>query len=143
MDLDDLSLEEMNLILDLLGEMTTVGGEEDVEVHRTTVCLLCDAIVEAIYRAKEVIQISKLGEVKHTQLVSDNGDKLVNTHFEYTTHRTYCEGCPPRLERLTKGQLVTLTIRLSKLTMYEAQRRGVVDHAPASEVTRKEVKQDD
>ncbi len=139
MDLDGLSLEEMNLILDLLGEMTTVGDEQECEVHQTKVCLLCGDEVNTIFFAKEVTQVSKLGEVKHTTLVSENGDKPVHTHFEYTTHRAYCHVCAPRLKRLSKGQLVMLAIKLSKLTMYEAQRRGVVDHAPASEVIRKEV----
>ena len=139
MELDDLSLEEMNLILDLLGEMTRVGDEQECEVHQTKVCLLCGDVVERTFFAKEVTQVSKLGEVKHTTLVSDNGDKPAYTHFEYTTHRVYCYVCTPRLKRLTKGQLVMLLVKLSKLTMYEAQRRGVVDHAPASEVIRKEV----
>ena len=137
MDLDDLSLEEMNLILDLLGETTRVGDEQECEVHRTTVCLLCGDSVETTFFAKEVTQVSKLGEVKHTTLVSDNGDKPAYTHFEYITHRAYCYVCVPRLKRLTRGQLVTLVIKLSKLTMYEAQRRGVVDHSPIEEVIKR------
>ena len=137
MDLDDLSLEEMNLVLDLLDEMTRIGDEQEGEVHRTTVCLLCGDHVESTYFAKEVTQVSKLGEVKHTTLVSDNGDKPAYTHFEYTTHRAYCYVCTPRLKRLSKGQLVMLVIKLSKLTMYEAQRRGVVDHSPIEEVIKR------
>lgn len=135
--IDDLSLEEMQLILDLLGETTRVGDENECEVHQTKVCLLCGDTAERTFMAKEVIQVSKLGEVKHTQLVSDNGDKPAYVHFEYTTHSVHCQVCTPRLKRLTKGQLVMLLVKLSKLTMYEAQRRGVVDHSPIEEVIKR------
>ncbi len=127
----------MQLILDLLAETTRVGDEQECEVHQTRVCLLCGDVTNRTFFAKEVTQVSKLGEVKHTQLVSDNGDKPAFTHFEYTTHSSYCNVCTPRLKRLTKGQLVMLTIKLSKLTMYEAQRRGVVDHSPIEEVIKR------
>jgi hypothetical protein len=135
--IEDLTLEEMQLILDLLGETTRVGGEEECEVHQTKVCLLCGAVAERTFMAKEVTQVSKQGQVKHTTLVSDNGDKPAYTHFEYTTHSAYCHVCTPRLKRLTKGQLVMLVVKLSKLTMYEAQRRGIVDYSPVEEVIKR------
>jgi len=127
----------MQLILDLLGETTRVGDEQECEVHQTKVCLLCGDVAEHIFMAKEVTQVSKLGEVKHTTLVSDNGDKPAYIQFEYTTHRAYCQVCTPRLKRLTKGQLVMLLVKLSKLTMYEAQRRGVIDYSPIEEVIKR------
>ena len=135
--LDDLTPEEMELVMDLLEEMTRIGGEEECEVHRTTICLLCGETRGSTFMAKEVTEISKLGEVRHTVLVSENGDKPAYTHFEYTTHRTNCDVCTPRLKRLTKGQLVTLAIKLAKLTMFEARRRGVVDHSPTEEVIKR------
>ena len=135
--LDDLTPEEIQIVLELMGEATSVGEETEVEVHQTKKCLLCGEITNSIFMAREVTQVSKLGDVKHTRLVSDNGDKPAFEHFEYTTYTTTCKVCAPRLRRLSKGQLVMLAIKLSKLTMFEAQRRGIVDYCPAEEVIRK------
>lgn len=127
----------MQLVLDLLAETTRIGDEEEVEVHQTVVCLLCGDSTERVYMAKEVTEVSKLGEVKHTQLVSENGDKPAFTSFESTTHRQTCPVCPPRLRRLSRGQLVSLVVKLAKQTMYEAKRRGVIDISDTTEIKRR------
>ena len=135
--LEELSPEEMQLVLDLLEDATRISDEEEVEVHRTMTCLLCTDTVEDSFMAKEVTYVSKLGEVKHTTLVTDNGDRPPIHNFEYTTHRSVCPVCTPRLKRLTKGQLVALVLKFARLTGYEAQRRGVACDSDTSEIKRR------
>lgn len=125
------------MIMELLQETTRTTGEEEVEIHETQICLLCGEHEQRVYNAKEVIQVSKLGEVKITTLVSENGDRPAFITFESTTHRRVCPVCTPRLKRLTKGQLVQLVMKLAGLVGFEAQRRGVADGTDVMEIRRK------
>ncbi len=127
----------MELILELLQDTTRIAAEEEVKIYETTVCLLCGDSADREYHAKEVTQVSKLGEVKITRLVSDNGDRPAYEQFEFKTHRSVCPVCTPRLRRLSKGQLVSLLVKLGRIVGYEAQRRGVADISDITEIKRR------
>lgn len=124
-NLSDIDLDVLEAALRII--QTKEGKTEhlgEARVHQTTVCLLCDATEEKEYYAEEVLCINSVGDVRWIKLIDEDQRPIYNDTYRYTTHRTHCPRCAPRLLRLNKRELVILAIGLSKATMWSLRRAG-------------------
>ena len=130
-NLEDISLDVLQAALKII--QTKEGKTEylgEALVHETMTCLLCDAVEEKEFTAKEVLQINSVGDVKWIQLVDDKDEPIFNGTYRYKTYRTNCPRCIPRLCRLPKTELAEIAITLAKATLWAARRAGkpYLDH---------------
>ena len=103
----------------------------EARVHQTTVCLLCDAVEKKEFYAEEVLRINSVGDVTWVRLVDEKTkEPIFNGTYRYTTHRTHCDRCIPRLCRLPKTEIAEIAITLAKATLWAARRAGraYLDH---------------
>jgi len=111
----------LKIIIDERGRTEVLG---EAHVYAKFVCLLCNAVEEKEFYAKEVLQINSIGDITWVQLVDENDKLVYSGTYSYTTHRTNCSRCLPRLCRLPRAEVANKAIELARATLWAYRRAG-------------------